>query len=93
MAEGVNNTLQVLFCIGLMVECESPETLHIISKHFSTFRRGIHSPRKSLLKNLKRRRKGRFLFHQTISCFHSYLRLLSLILKTSSVAFFLINRL
>ena len=38
MAEGVNNTLQVLFCIGFMVESESPETLHIISKHFSTFR-------------------------------------------------------
>jgi len=49
MAEGVNNTLQVLFCIGFMVDSESPKTLHIISKHFSTFRGGIHLPRKSLL--------------------------------------------
>lgn len=75
MAEDVNKTLQVLFCIGFIVESESPDTLHIVSKHFSTFRGGIHSPR-------KRRKKGRFFFHQTISCFHSYLRLLSLILKT-----------
>ena len=50
MAEGVNNTLQVLFCIGFMVVSESPDTLHIVSKHLSTFRGGIHSPRKSLLK-------------------------------------------
>ena len=78
MAEGVNNTLQVLFCIGFMVVSESPDTLHFISKHFSTFRGGIHSPRKSLLKNRKRRREGRLLFHQTISFFHSYLRLLDL---------------
>ena len=46
MAEGVNKTLQVLFCIGFIVESESPDTLHIVSKHFSTFRGGIHSPRK-----------------------------------------------
>ena len=46
MAEGVNKTLQVLFCIAFIVESESPDTLHIVSKHFSTFRGGIHSPRK-----------------------------------------------
>lgn len=33
-------------------------------------------------------KKRTILFHQTVSCFHSYLRLLSLILKTSSVAIF-----
>ena len=88
MAEGVNNTLQVLFCIGFMVVSESPETLHIISKHFSNFRGDIHSPRKITLKKSKKMKKRTILFHQTISCFHSYLRLLSLILKTSSVAIF-----
>ena len=55
MAEGVNNTLQVLFCIGFMVVSESPDTLHIVSKHLSTFRGGIHSPRKSLKKSKKKK--------------------------------------
>lgn len=37
-----------------MVESESPETLHIVSKHFSTFRGGIHSPRKITLKKIEK---------------------------------------
>ena len=57
MAEGVNKTLQVLFCIAFIVESESPDTLHIVSKHFSTFRGGIHSPRK-----IEKEEKRTFLF-------------------------------
>ena len=62
MAEGVNNTLQVLFCIGFMVVSESPDTLHFISKHFSTFRGGIHSPRNITLEKSKKKKRRTFPF-------------------------------